>query len=76
LAFSGEFKNSKLLATPKRIVSLVLRSREAAEFVETQKERPAPEQEDTKKLPAVRLNKPSHHIPTKFKRTLTISPVS
>ena len=33
-AFSSEFKDSKLLAVPKRIVSLVLRSREAVEFVE------------------------------------------
>src|SRR5256884_5227138 len=36
LAFSLEFKSAKLLAAPKRIVSLVLRSRDAAEFVEPQ----------------------------------------
>lgn len=52
-AFSREFKNSKLLAALKRIISLVLRSREAAEFVETQKERATPEQRETKKFAAV-----------------------
>src|SRR2546429_6609230 len=50
LAFSLEFKSAKLLAAPKRIVSLVLRSRDAAEFVEPQKERATPEQGDTKEL--------------------------
>src|SRR5690348_10482798 len=44
LAFSREFKNSKLLAASKRIVSLVLRLRQGTEFVETQKECAAPEQ--------------------------------
>src|SRR6266849_335325 len=75
-AFPGEFKNSELLAAPKRIVSLVLRSREAAEFVETQKERATPEQGRTKKLPPVRLYKPPNHVPTRFMRTFTISPIS
>jgi hypothetical protein len=58
------------------MVSLVLRSREAAEFVETCKKRATPEQGRTKKLTPVRLYKPSNHVPTRFTRTLTISPIS
>ena len=76
LAFSLEFKSAKLLAAPKRIVSLVLRSRDAAEFVEPQKERATPEQGDTKELTPVRLYKPLNHVLTRFMQILSIFPIS
>ena len=76
LAFSLEFKSAKPLAALKWIVSLVLLSREAAEFVEPQKERATPEQGGTKKLTPVRPYKSLNHVLTRFMRILTIFPIS
>ena len=76
MTFSLEFKRAKLLAVPKRIVSLALQSREGAEFVEPWKENATPEQGDTKKLTPGWLYKPLNHVLTGFMRILTIFPIS